>query len=159
MRCEHSPGPQATASSADTRRGDACRCDAVIYSGRRAAPVSRCEPYAFCRVFPGHDRVRLPAFPGGASAGGHGMGQGCPAGGGFSILGREPVVAQSAAGVLVQRCGDRALCPGCISGDREPVAGIEGQLFCRERGTSRVPVRWKLRLRPLRLTRVVDLRG
>jgi hypothetical protein len=141
INCEHSPRPRAQASSRpqvssrpqassiDSRRRHPGRCGALVCTGRRAAPVSRLEPYAFCRVFPGADCLRLPGFPGGAKAGGYGAGEGGPAGHGLSVLGGEPVLAQSTPGFVVQRYCDRAFCPGCISGHRRPAGGIERELF------------------------------
>ena len=158
MSCGQWPGARAQASTADSRRGHACRRGAVACAGRGSAPVSRNQPWAPRCVVPGDDCMRLPGLPGGAPGNGHGTGQGNRPGDGLSVLGGEPIVAETARGIPVQRYCDRALCAGCLSRDRGPAAGIEGELSCRERRVPCVPVRWRLRLRALRLRRAPPAR-
>ncbi len=117
--------------------------------------VSGAEPRLSRGVFAGDDCCRLSGLPGGSPASGQGTYQGGSAGGCFSVLGGQPVLAGFAAGHAVQRHCDRAVCLRCFPGDDRLAADLAGRLVCRNlrggqasrTGCDSFLVKWVSRLR------------
>lgn len=127
------------------------RCPVLVRPGRGSPTISRRKPRISRRVFPGCDCDGLSDLPACAPQCFHGSGQGSPAGGRFSLLGGESVLAKTSAGWAVQRHRHRTFRAGCVLRNCQMAGGSEPQCFHRIRCGRGVPMHLWLPIRQVQL--------